>query len=238
MRKMCCLFTVLLLLFLSTNEMIEVFAMNTGFTTEALSEKDKATILANINISVLKYEPPRKAITCFDVNENGLIAIGCESSENKTIGIYTSDGVFQYGYKFRDNGRFGVEWDEDNVIIYFVRGDVAVTLTPEGKVENILEIQNTIENNSYWNQFVFSTKRKIEDTEYALKNDMGVFNIFASSYSQLVVTNAKGEESVVYDVNSIHFFNVIIVFVGVLLFGCLVVFGIIRECILNKRCIR
>lgn len=235
MRNIRCFFTVLLLLILLTNDGIVALAMNTGFSTEELSEKDKDTILANINISVLKYEPPKKTIECFDVNENGLIAIGCEDSVNKTIGIYTSDGVFQYGYKFKDNGSFGVEWDGDNIIIYFVRGDIAATVNTEGKVENILEIQNTIENNSYWNHFVFSTKRKVGDIEYTLKNDMGVFNIFASSYSQLVVTNASEEERVIYDVNATHFFNIIVVFVGILLFGYLVVRGVFREFMKQKQ---
>lgn len=235
MRNIRCFFTVLLLLILLINGGIVALAMNTGFSTEALSEKDKDTFLTNVNISVLRYEPSKKTIECFDVNENGLIAIGCDSSDNKTIGVYSSDGVFQYGYKFKYNGSFGVEWDGDSIIVYFVRSDVAAAVNPEGKVENILGIQNTIENNSYWNHFVFSTKRKVGDIEYVLRNDMGVFNVFASSYSQLVVTNSNGEESVIYDVNATHLLNIIVVFVGILLLGCLVAFGVVREFMKQKQ---
>lgn len=67
----------------------------------------------------------------------------------------------------------------------------------------------------------FSTKREIGDTEYFLKNDMGIFNLFASSYSQLIVTNKNGEESIIYDVNSTHFSNVALAVAVVTMFICL-----------------
>ncbi len=58
------------------------------------------------------------------------------------------------------------------------------------------------QNNSYWNDSVFSTIRKVGDVEYRLKNDMGILNILASSYSQLIVVNSAGEGTILYDVNS------------------------------------
>lgn len=235
MRYIRCIFTILLLLLLLTNGGVKVFAMNTGFSTESLSENDTGTFLKNVNISVLADEPQKKAIECFAVNENGVIAIGCSDSENKTVCIYTSDGDFQYGYSFECSGNFGIELDRNILIIYFVRSDVAVAVNPVGEVESILKIQNTPENNSYWNNCVFLTRRKIGGTEYTLKNDMGVFNLFASSYSQLITTNANGEESIIYDVSSTQCSNMIAVFIGVLLFICLVVAVVIWQFIKLKR---
>ena len=229
MRRFRCVFTILLLLLLLIDGGVEVLAMNTGFSTESLSEDDLNTFLNNINISVLVGEPKKKTIDCFSVNQNGVIAIGCSDSENKTVCIYTSDGVFQHGYSFECSGNFGIELDNDALNIYLVRSDIAFAVNPIGEVETVLKIQNTSPNNAYWNNYVFLTKRRIGDTEYALENDIGIFNAFASSYSQLTITNKNGEKSIIYDVTSTHFSNMVVVFVVVLVFIYLVVMVITRQ---------
>ncbi|MBE6686110.1 MAG: hypothetical protein E7591_02650 [Ruminococcaceae bacterium] len=229
------IFTIILTLLLLVFGGVEVLAMNTGFSTESLPEDDMNTLLKNVNISMLTDEPPKKTIECFAVNEDGVIAIGCNSSENKVVCIYTSDGVFQYGYSFKCSGNFGIEFDKSVLNIYLVRSDIAIAVNSVGEVESILKIQNTSENNSYWNDCVFSTRRKIGDTEYFLKNDMGILNVFASSYSQLIITNKYGEESIIYDVNSAQFSNMVVVVGGVIVFICLVVAVVIWQFIKLKR---
>ena len=229
------IFTIILPLLLLVFGGVEVLAMNTGFSTELLPEDDMNTLLKNVNISMLADEPPKKTIECFAVNEDGVIAIGCSSSENKTVCIYTSDGGFQYGYSFKCSGNFGIELDESVLYIYLVRSDIAIAVDSVGEVESILKIQNTSENNSYWNDCVFSTRRKIGDTEYFLENDMGILNVFASSYSQLITINKYGEESIIYDVNSAQFSNMVVVVGGVIVFICLVVAVVIWQFIKLKR---
>lgn len=226
---------ILLLLFLLIVGTVEVPAMNTGFSTESLSRDEIETFLKNVNISMLAEEPPKKPIECFDVNENEVIAIGCSNSENKTVGIYTSDGSFQYGYSFECSGSFGIELHEDTLMIYFVRSDVAISVDSTGEVKSILKIQNTSENNSYWNDTVFFTKREVGGNTYTIKNNMGIFNVFASSYSQLIATNVNGEEIVIYDVSSTQFLNALAVFIGVLVFICLVLIFVILQFINLKR---
>lgn len=228
-------FTIMLLLLLLIIGGVEVLAMNTGFSTELLPEDNMNTLLKNINISIFTDEPPKKAITCFDVNEDGVIAIGCSNSENKTVCIYTSDGVFQYGYSFKYSGNFGIELDKSVLNIYLVRSDVAISVNSVGEVESILKIKNTSENNSYWNNCVFSTSRRIGNTEYVLENDMGILNLFASSYSQLIITNKNGERIIIYDVNSAQFSNMIIVVSLVIVFICLVTAVVVWKFIKLKR---
>ena len=223
MRYIRNIFVILLLLFLLINWGVGVLAANTGFSTEPLTEHDIDTFLKNINLSMLESEPTKEAIECFDVNEDGFIAIGCSTYKNKTVCIYTSDGEFQYGYSFECSGSFGVELDKSVLNIYFVRSDVAISVNPDGEIEEILKIQNTSENNSYWQNVLYSTKRKIGDTEYIIKNDMGIFNVFASSHSQLISTNKNGESRIIYDVNSAQFSKTLVVFIGVLVFVCIVV---------------
>ena len=188
----------LMILFLAMCASVDVFAMDTGFTTEPMSEEDTNTFLKNTNISLLTREPQRKAIECFDVREDGMIAIGFGSY----VCIYSSDGVFQYGYSFETNGKIGVELNESALNIYFVRSDVAVAVNPKGEIRSVETIQNTTQNNSYWNHSVYLTKRKIGEMEYVLQNDMGPLDFFASSYSQLAIIEGNGKTRIIYDVNS------------------------------------
>lgn len=225
MKRLQGLFCVLLLfLFLS----IEAAAMNTGFSIEALPEKDKDTFLENLKISLIKEEPTRRAIDCFDVNDSGLIAIGQNNFNNKILCVYTSDGIFQYGYRFNCSGNFGIEWDDTNINIYFARSDVIAKVNSKAKIEVVSKVKNTIDNNSYLNHFIYSTKRISGNTVYTLRNDMGFFNLFASNYSQLVATNTEEKETVLYDVNSAQFSKIAIILFGVLVFVALCLLMILR----------
>lgn len=133
--------------------------MNTGFSTEEMPTGDVDTFISNVDISLLIEEPMRGPIQCFDVNQNGLIAVGREMKNGKMLCVYSSDGIFQYGYTFNCVGSFGVEWDGDNINIYFVRGDVIMSINRDGEILETAEVQNTIENNTYRNHMLFSTKR-------------------------------------------------------------------------------
>lgn len=235
MKRIRCIFTILFLLLLLSSGGIEILAMNTGFDTQPLPKDKINTFLNNVNISVLTEEPPKRAIECFDVNENGIIAIGSSNFNEKSICVYTNDGIFQYGYSFKCEGSFGIEMDEDILNIYFVRSDVAVAINSEGEIESILQIKNTIENNDYWNHSVNATKRTIGNTEYNLKNDMGIFNLFASSYSQLTMTNEGGGVDIIYDVNQTQLTSMVIKFISALAFICFVSAVVIGQFIKTKR---
>ena len=201
-----------------------VYAMETGFSTEAMPDAEKDKFISNVNIMVLHSEPQKRGIKCFDVSDEGLIAIGTSNSEQKTISVYTIDGDFQYGYTFHSNGSFGVEWDGDNLIIYWVRSDVAVCVDREGEIMDAVRIQNTVENNTYWNHSVFANERTVGDYNYSLKDD-GIFG----AYTQLAITNGDGEESILYEVSSEQFAEWIVIIIGIVLFVGAAVFVLVRE---------
>lgn len=75
LKRIYLLLSFVLLIVISTNA-IRVNAMNTGFFTEDLSDETKTTFVASINVSPLSAEPEKRGVLCFDVNEQGLIAIG------------------------------------------------------------------------------------------------------------------------------------------------------------------
>ena len=214
---------------------MKVNAMNTGFETDHLPAEVKNRFISNSNILLIEDEPAKKAIKCFDVNSDNLIAIGQNTRDRKTICIYSSNGVFQYGYTFDCSGDFGVEWDGENLNIYYVRSDVIVSVTPSGEIVGVCEVQNTIENNSYVNRFIHASQRTVGDTEYFIGNNMGILNLFASSYSWIIIKDITGAERVIYDVSSIQLANMIATIVVVCMVVAVAVVVIAREFIKLKR---
>lgn len=195
-----------------------VMAMNTGFNTEPFPENDVKALIKNIELSFLTEEPTKASIVCFDVSDNGNVAIGNQISEQKTVCIYDADGNFKHGYTFTDSGSFSIELDNELLMIYFVRGGIAVSVDFNGDILEVAKIRNTVENNSYWNNVVDARTKKAGEVEYSVKNNMGILNIFATSYSQLVAKGADGQKHIVYDVSSIHLIETLFIVVGVILF--------------------
>lgn len=197
------------IILVSFSNTIEANAMNTGFKTNHLETEEKTLFISNANILLIDAEPAKKSITCFDVNSNRLIAIGQDTLDRKTICIYSSEGVFQYGYTFSCSGDFGVEWDEENLNIYFVRSNMIASVTPSGEILDVFEVQNTAENNSYVNHFIHSTERIIDGTKYYIENNMGILNLFVPAYSQIITEDTVGARSVIYDVSSAQLSSVL-----------------------------
>lgn len=226
-----CIILITLLFCGSKNAM----SMNTGFSTDSMTLESQKNFLSNIQLLLITEEPKKNSIQCFDVNYNEMIAIGSENSTEKTISVYNSSGNFQYGYQFTCDGKFAVEWDNDNLIIYFVRSDIAALFDPNGNNLELRKIQDTIENNNYWNHSVNSTQRTVNGNQYCLKNNIGIFNVFASSYSQLIKTNINGNTMIFYDFSREYIVKFIIGFISLTLFIILVVTVIILQFIKQNK---
>ena len=222
-------FVLLIVLLLLSNNCFLSYAINSGFELEPISNELELQIQDNTDISVFEQEMLGNTIECFDVNDNGMIALGTNNSGQKIVSIYNSQGVFQYGYQFNCSGSFGVEWDTDNIIIYFVRSDIACSVNPLGEIQEIVEIKSNSNNNSYWNNRVFSTTRTVGNVKYRIQNDFGILNIFSTSYSQLVIQDSNGQEKIIYDVNSQQLIKMIVEFVMVLSIVLIVLFVLIKK---------
>ena len=216
---------------------IDANAMNTGFSTEELSEEQKTTFLSNIGLSTIITEPNKKSILCFDANEHGMIAVGTKGSRNgrKEVYVYTTEGDFLYGYAFNCAQSFAVEWDEQLLNIFFVRSDIIISLDQNGNVLDIKSVQDTINNNSHTNLLLYSTERKVGNASYIMRNDMGPLNWLTFSYSQIVAVDSAGTENVIYDVNSMQLTKTIVGIVFISIFVFIIILGIAREFIKAKR---
>lgn len=203
MKKAKIFITIFFITLFSFSNGLSIFAMETGFSTTELSNNSATSFISNINLKKIDSYTPKNEIECFDVNSNEMIALGFKNSENKTIGIYNTEGIFQYGYEFQCYGTFGVEWDNDNLNIYFVRENIAISVNSDGIIQSILEIQNTTENNTYWNKNVFQKEKTVDQKKFLLQNNKSFFsNINSSSYSQIISIDAYGNEKIIYNVNT------------------------------------
>ena len=224
------MFLIILLFGCICGRNTSVYAMGINeFETEEMSVNDIESFLDNVNLFLVNTEPAQKPIKCFDANEQGMVAIGTEDGNNKAIAIYSGNGIFQYGYRFQTEGSYGLELNNEELKIYFVRSDVAISISLSGELKNVSRISDTSENNTYWNRYVRATNRNKGEYRYVLRNDIGILGVFASSYSQLYRTDSFGNEQLVYDANSFQFFNILIMFLGILVFVCIVVIVIIKE---------
>ena len=210
-------FFLTVMLFANFN--VPVLAMNTGFSIDLLTDEEQNDISKNIEISVLTEEPEKDAIQCFDVSDNGTVVIGSGFFVNKTVCVYSCDGIFQYGFTFSSTGSFGVGLDGNNVIIYFVRSDLAVSVNPQGEIVDIARIQDTRENATHWNKIIDSAKRSVGNAVYELRGDNGSLNPFTSDYSRLVVVSPDGAEVTFYQstVDSYSIFCLVVGGIAVIL---------------------
>ena len=233
MKKICfALLAIILSLLIIPLSVLEARAVDTGFpSTEPISDEQKATVTENMNITLLTEEPKHRPIECFDVREDGRIAIGTSGFFKHAIYVYDS-GEFLYGYSFKGAGDFGIEWNGDCINIYSVRSDLLKTVSPQGEVVEILEIPNTYDNDRYRRYICNSKERHIGSNKYLSTNTWGIFNFLLLLFpdAQLVVIDENGSSSVLYDATSSHRILVISLFSFVTLVAIGASIGVIKAC--------
>ena len=220
-RKLLFVCFVFVIVFILSCE--SAMALNTGFKTDCVDENDKQIFISNIDLSLIREEPEKNAITCFDISESGLIAVGTKNLNKKLVMVYTSDGHFEYGYEFNYSGSFGIEWDDDNIIIYFVRSDIAASFDKAGDNVELKKIQKTIENTSYWNNNVFCTQRTINNSLYYMNNENVLFSIAIPSYSQITKVDSNGNSEIIYTCGNNQVIKFVMVFIIIVVFVVLAI---------------
>ena len=210
------------------NGSVNALAMNTGFSIEKMEHSKQENFLSSIDLRLVTEEPEISSIECFDVNDNELVAVGSKNLSKRIVSVYAPDGTFEYGYTFECDGDFGIEWDDNNIIIYFVRSDVAALFDEMGNNLEMQTIQDTMDNDSYWNYSVFSRQRTINGNKYTMRNN-GLLYFFSSSYSKLIKTDTQRNVKIIYDNSVAYTIEFIIKVIGVILFVALVVFIVVFQ---------
>ena len=179
---------------------ISAAAMNTGFQLEDISESEATDFLEKTDIQLLDAVPEKGNIISFNVCD-GLIALATEDYagyNRKYLCIYNMDGQFVKGYSFNTR-EFGMDFDGENIFLYFDNEDIAVYLSATDQVEEVYSIPYGI-NYDYWEQHVYARERKVDGMEYRMQTGNGDLSDFlAPNYAQLVVVDEDGNEQIFYD---------------------------------------
>lgn len=156
--------------------------------------------------------------------------------KNNQVIIIDKNKIIQTYLEFSNNGLFYVQWKKNNILLYLVRGGIIVELTSNGQLINMIKTDdNNINNNFLWNEISKKTNIDIDNSTYIVKNDMGILNIFTSSYSQLVKINSNGETVIIYNINNTQLTKIIILVICAVLFIVLTISTISIKIIKFKR---
>ncbi len=202
-----------------------------GFETTSLSEEEIESRWKYIHfVSVadgISLEHIKEPIVCFDVSKDSMILLGFDEN---TVAITDKNGKMLQCFKFANNGSFYVQWQDEHILLFLVRGALIVEISQEGQLINMVATDDhSIENNSLWNAVRGKNNIRVDDASYCLRNQMGIFNYMASTYSQLVCTDSDGNEAVLFDVNEAQLAKNIVVTIGLFLFIAIVITEIFRQ---------
>lgn len=230
-KRLICVFFMFVL---AASSVLSVSAINIGFELEDTPEESKNHRMDSLELTLLENEPAKRTIECFDVSKNELIAVGSSLSTEKVISVYDSEGVYKYGFKLKKDGGYYIRWDEDNILIYFVRGEYIISVDSTGEVEEMMDVSDYKAASKYWDEIDF-LRKTVGDSEYLMRNNIGPLNIFAlMSYSQVAVKDTSGNIKVIYDANAEQLFKVITGIVIVLLIGGVLITVFVKASVNHK----
>ena len=82
-------------------------------------------------------EPETALIQCYDVNEDGLVAVCMVSGYCKNSAlVYDSDGHFLYGYEINDSGLTVVHWRDSDLQLCVISDNMLVTADGKGNIKS------------------------------------------------------------------------------------------------------
>lgn len=201
-----------------------------GFKITDLSENEKEQIWQYINFKSSVDSVPLNdigsSIVSFDVSDDDKLLLGFDGNK---VAVVEEKTVLNF-YEFTNDGSFYVQWNGRNILLLLVRGSIIVEISLDGNLVNMIKADESYsENNSLWNHI--SRKKCITQGEnsYCVQNDIGLFNVFASSYSQLIKTASDGSTTVIYDVNSEQTVKTISEIIGIFLLVTIVLAGVVLK---------
>lgn len=155
--------------------------------TEEMSDHERENFLNRRDITILNSKKFIKSIGCFDVNERGMVAIGLESLGTRAeVAVYDCDGNYKYGYSFDTHGSFYVEWENDNLWIYFVRSDSGVLLDSKANCIKCVNIYDVYSGMSHWEELSYGKRRTGDD-------------VYQFTRGKIIKSDKEGHKKVIYD---------------------------------------
>ena len=190
MKQRSIMFCFLIICFVAIGTRLSVIVK----ANEAVVSGDLTSRIGkSLSISLLDEELDKRVVKCFDVNENGWFAIGYRGN---IVNVYDQYGTFQYGYRFEQEGTYGIEFEGDHLALYLGRSDIVAVLDAVGNCIHAEEV-------SIPNEVFNRTAKQVGNSKYFLERDIGIFD---GDYSRLVTIDETGTRKVLYDVTTKGYF--------------------------------
>lgn len=199
------------------------YAINTGLDLESIPTEKKTDYITSLSLQRIDAPIKDTVFCCFDIcSIAGKYALGFDLDGSDIVQVFNSSGEYLYGFSFTNNGTFGIEWDEDNVIIYPARNDLAFSINEEADCVDVRYVKNTIDNHQYIRGKINAKQKELNGIIYRAKPGLG-------GYTQLVSYTQDGAEQVLYGRSTIIDGRVIgFLFLWALLFVMAIVFVVYK----------
>ena len=172
-----------------------IYSMETGFEIDPIDETRQQQLLKNNGFHLLTKEPEKEVVDCFDVNQEGIVAVGWNKSGVCTSVVYDRSGNYLFGVRLEAEGDLGLEFTNNSLNVYTVRSDYIYSIRMDGTLESVAEVKNNAYNSTYYNRRCTASARTLGDTKYELKKQ----SFLSSGYSKIIIAN-DGAETVFYEV--------------------------------------
>lgn len=216
---------------------ISTFATPTPFITDPLTDEEQAKIIENVPVKKIEKLDWTNPIQSFDVNEDEMILLLFNRSDEYAVCVYNSDFEFQYGFSFNAEGTVVCEWSGNDIMVFFVRGDIYARLNTNGQWVDLYRVSQSTENNSLMYSLFDKEEVTVNNVKYKIQNDMGILNWFQvnHNHSQLIKIDENSNETILYDINSLQTTRTILVLVFTIGFVSTALIVLLKPIIQEKK---
>lgn len=205
------------------------FSANAGsyklISTCPIDKKEATDIITALNFRKENSEKIFSSISCFGINEES-IALGCSDGGREYINIYDEYCNYEYSYSFDSYGSFGLEFQNDTLLVYLLRENIVVSINKDIETIEVKSVVENDENQEYLDDFVYSKAKVCNGNKYYLSTG-GL--LFSPSYSQLIKVDENDNKEILFDFTKDNFINLFVFGAATLLFICIVLVLIYRN---------
>ena len=155
---------------------------------QPMSADAQARFLRNVALVAWQEDVTGRAVECFDVREDGMVALGFSRPRGgKYAAVIDADGALLYGYAFQCTGSFRLDWTDEGLGIIWVTIGVLAVFDESGACLSAQEIDPNTASSRYLRQLEQRTRTAVGSV-YTLGSD-----------GRLVRRDAQGAEIVLHD---------------------------------------
>ncbi len=173
------------------------------FERNFVYEEEKERLLEAYGFELFTEEPGKRAINCFDIRSDGAFAVGISPLLGyDSVEIYDKYGNFQYGYTFRNDGDFGIEWNGDSLAVCSVKSEFLFELNGSGTADVYKIAGNS---GTHKNYIETSREKTVDGIKYTRKNDFILLNVIGNTHAKIIKEMPDGKETVIYDASADYY---------------------------------